>query len=483
MSNLHTTWRVRAETLSPLHIGSGAELMLGHDLVPKGRQTYRINESALLEVMLVEAEAQGADAVNRLLMGQPAAKLLQVLGFDDPKLFRYTLAGVPSKQEGKIPEQIKDVYDHPYLPGSSLKGALRTLLAWGILTRSKRKPDLDRLRPQPECAARNLEHDLFGSDPNHDFLRALRVQDSAPVELTDALRMEQVQVYPGGTPIDIEAVRPGLVFDLTIAVEEYGFQVQPAQQLGWQGKRAWLGQLVALGRQYSGERLAAEVGFFQKHGGPEPVLAFYSALVRQFVEGGLAENEFLIQVGWGTGWESKTLGSGLIRQEDVAFEQLLDHYGMTKERNRKVGDPFPKSRTLALRNGAPALPLGWLRVRLEGFVPGEEPQIAPPQRREQPAQRPAAPRRPPAQQGTRHPSDLKPGEVLEGTVRDIKSFGAFVDIGVGSDGLVHVSQLSHEYVKQVESVVRRGQRVRVRVLSVERQEGKWRIGLSMKDVE
>lgn len=483
MSKLHTTWHVRAETLSPLHIGSGTELMLGHDLVAERGQTYRINETALLEAMLLEAEAQGAGAVNRVLMGQPAAKLLAALGFDDPKLFRYTLAGRPGKEEGKIPEQIKDVYDHPYLPGSSLKGALRTLLAWGMFTRSGHGPNLRQLGPRSKYAAQELERDLFGRDPNHDFLRALQVQDSVPVELADALRMEQVLVYPGGTPIDIEAVRPGLVFDLAIAVDEYGFQGQPASQLGWQGKRAWLGQLVALGREYAGKRLAAEIEFFQGHRGPEPVLAFYSTLVQQLLEGGLADDEILLQVGWGTGWESKTLGSGLIRQDDATFERLLDQYRMTKERNREIGDAFPKSRTLVLRNDEPALPLGWLRVKLEGFVPGEEPRIAPLRREERPAQ-PSASRRPPAQRGgTRRPTDLKPGEVLEGTVRNIASFGAFVDIGVGNDGLVHVSQLSHEYVKQVEAVVRVGQRVRVKVLSVEQQKGKWRISLSMKDVE
>ena len=479
MAELHTEWTTEVKTLSPLHIGAGTELMLGYDLVPHRGRTYRVNEDCLLDAMLARAEGEGADAVNRVLMGRPAAELLAPPDFDNPALFRYMLTGEPTKREGKIPEQIKDVYDRPYLPGSSLKGALRTVLAWGIYTRAGREPDLGRLGPRAKYAAQRLEQDTFGRDANRDFLRALQVRDSAPLAQANALSLEQVQVYPGGTPVEVEAVRTGVVFRLTIAVDEYGFQEEAARQLGWQGKRAWLAQLVALGKEYARERLVTEVEFFKAHGGPQATLGFYAALVKQVVEGELADDEFLLQVGWGTGWESKTLGSGLLRQDDVAFERMLHDYRMTKERNRQPGDSFPKSRTLALRrNGEPAFPLGWVRVKLAGFVPGEEPKWAPPRRVER-----AEPAPIPSEGRPRRPQDLRPGQVLEGRVCNIVNFGAFVDVGVGRDGLVHISQLSEGHVARVEEVVRAGQRVRVKVLSVEQREGKWRIGLTMKGVE
>lgn len=478
MDELHTVWGVEVKTLSPLHIGTGTELMLGYDLVPYQGHTYRVDEDALLDAMLARAEVEGADAVNRMLMGRPAVELLTPADFDNPALFRYTLAGEPVKHEGKIPEQIKDVYDRPYLPGSSLKGTLRTMLAWGIYTRAGRRPDLGRLDRRAKYAARPLEQELFGRDPNRDFLRALQVRDSAPLTETDALRLEQVQVYPGGTPVEVEAVRAGVVFRLTIAVDEYGFQEEIARQLGWQGKRAWLGHLVVPGKKYARERLSTEGAFFKAHGEPRATLDFYATLVKKVVEGELADDEFLLQVGWGTGWESKTLGSGLLRQDDAAFERLLEQYRMTKERRRQVGDPFPKSRTLALRRGEPALPLGWVQVKLAGFVPGEEPRLAPPGRVERPERAPV-----PSEGGPRRPEDLRPGQVLEGRVCSIVNFGAFVDVGVGHDGLVHVSELSEERVARVEDVVRIGQRVQVKVLSVERREVKWRIGLTMKGME
>ncbi len=77
--------------------------------------------------------------------------------------------------------------------------------------------------------------------------------------------------------------------------------------------------------------------------------------------------------------------------------------------------------------------------------------------------------------------DLQPGMILQGTVRNVVDFGAFVDIGVKQDGLVHVSELADRFVKDPLSVVAVGQVVRVRVLKVEAQRG--RVQLSMRGIK
>jgi uncharacterized protein len=74
--------------------------------------------------------------------------------------------------------------------------------------------------------------------------------------------------------------------------------------------------------------------------------------------------------------------------------------------------------------------------------------------------------------------DLKPGMVLEGTVTNVAAFGAFVDVGVHQDGLVHVSQLSDSFVKDPHAVVKAGDVVKVRVVEVD--VARKRIGLTMK---
>ena len=74
--------------------------------------------------------------------------------------------------------------------------------------------------------------------------------------------------------------------------------------------------------------------------------------------------------------------------------------------------------------------------------------------------------------------DLTPGMVLKGTVRNIMDFGAFVDIGVHQDGLVHVSEMSERFIKHPLDVVKVGDVVDVKVLAVD--VSKKRISLSMK---
>lgn len=74
--------------------------------------------------------------------------------------------------------------------------------------------------------------------------------------------------------------------------------------------------------------------------------------------------------------------------------------------------------------------------------------------------------------------DLKPGMILKGTVRNVIDFGAFVDIGVHQDGLVHISQMSEKYIKHPLDAVKLGDVVEVQVMSVDA--AKKRIALTMK---
>jgi uncharacterized protein len=75
-------------------------------------------------------------------------------------------------------------------------------------------------------------------------------------------------------------------------------------------------------------------------------------------------------------------------------------------------------------------------------------------------------------------SDLQAGMTLEGVVTNVTKFGAFVDVGVHQDGLVHISELADRYIKEPSDVVKAGQIVKVHVLSVDAKTK--RIALSMK---
>lgn len=74
--------------------------------------------------------------------------------------------------------------------------------------------------------------------------------------------------------------------------------------------------------------------------------------------------------------------------------------------------------------------------------------------------------------------DLKEGMVLTGTVRNVIDFGAFVDIGVKHDGLVHISEMSEKFIKNPSDIVSVGDVVKVKVIKIDKERQK--VGLSMK---
>jgi CRISPR-associated protein Csm5 len=281
------------------------------------------------------------------------------------------MPGAPSASSkgAGVQEQIKNAYDRPYLPGSTLKGALRSILFWASYAGSHKKPNLDALRFSRSWAAQDLERDFFGRDPNHDWLRALHVEDSAPLE-PPKLRLQQVRVYsartPGapGAPVDVEAAPMRVAFSSRIRLDEYFLHADIARKLGWPspaiGSRAWPNGL----RPRESAHRARAAFFRWPLAGISQVLRGPGCPTRRS-----GENEFFAQIGWGAGWESKTLGSELLATDKVAFENVLDRFRMTRGR-RQAGDAFPVSRVVALDDTAqPYAPLGWVKVRLEGYEP------------------------------------------------------------------------------------------------------------------
>jgi len=83
-------------------------------------------------------------------------------------------------------------------------------------------------------------------------------------------------------------------------------------------------------------------------------------------------------------------------------------------------------------------------------------------------------------QGINTIDDLETGMMLEGVVTNVTNFGAFVDVGIHEDGLLHVSEMSDKYVKHPSEVVKVGDIIRVKVIAVDRD--RRRVGLSMKNV-
>lgn len=155
----------------------------------------------------------------------------------------------------------------------------------------------------------------------------------------------------------------------------------------------------------------------------------------------------------------------------AAAQKLLDCLGYTLEdvasnKHHNLSEKLAAADVVALAQqcgvGVPTLK----DIAAELQKPGRDPRddIAPPQLRTD----------------VMDMKDLKPGMVLTGTVRNVIDFGAFVDIGVHQDGLVHISQLAEKFVKHPLQVVSIGDIVKVKVLEVD--SGRKRISLTMREV-
>ncbi|MFN8493516.1 MAG: type III-A CRISPR-associated RAMP protein Csm5 [Caldilineaceae bacterium] len=373
--------------LSDLHIGTGTDLIKGLDWIERPDGYVYFVEQATMAATILDralADGKGEQQVINTITGLKLDELvdanwLTTADFQTPSaIFPYRLRGAPATVQ--IREQIKTVYGQPYLPGSSLKGALRTLIATTAAKELQPDVNVNKLDRRRTWAARPVEQMLFGRDPNHDFLRMLQVSDSQSVEAS-CLRLRRAHIYPTagntargrskGLDVDLEAVAKGTTFvvnvhlPLELLEKSNGeFEQRRSAELGdWERRRAWLGKLAAYGRSYVRQLLIDEVTYFEKRTDVPAVHAFYSQLADRFSK--LPKNQFMLPLGWGGGWHTKTLNQYL-KQDAHNFEEIARQYRLDPTGDRKAGDRFPKSRHLLRQpDGRPGEPLGWCLVELK----------------------------------------------------------------------------------------------------------------------
>ncbi len=324
----------------------------------------------------------------------------------------------------------------PYVPGSSLKGALRTALLYHAMEKDN-----------PARNARKLEQTVFGfRTVQQDPFRAFKVGDGRPLEGRSRVRVVAVntrragqwsedvamlrETVPGAISDGVEIVSQHLVtFDADFyRYHERAFPLNP-------------GAVLTACRDFYGTHLAAERDYTRDL--PQTAAA-YDALVARAES--LPEHACLVRLAWGSGRDATTVGYGLADAES------------------------PTSRRLT----ADGFPLGWAELAI--FDAEGQPVAV----EETTSAVSTPPERAPRDIRPRSLSDLQAGMELEGTIRNTVRFGAFVDVGVGQDGLIHISQLADRFVERVENVVRTGDRVRVRVLEVDVE--RRRIGLQLLEV-
>ncbi len=300
-------------------------------------------------------------------------------------LVRYHYSGRPVVASGRseILACARDAFDRLYLPGSSLKGALRTILAWELAPARAG----DALMSFADAgdkrqAARSIERTVFygrrqrddrrvSHDLLRDVMRVVHVGDSQPLKQMPVLL--DVQVFPQGSPIAVEAIPAGAVVTAVVQVEQYPFTNREARAIidfGDWPTRLQPATLAASGRRRAQVIIEGERAYFAGQRGADELSRFYAALAERLASLDHT-NAFLAPIGWGAGWRSKTLDNLLRADErrEPVFVQAMRRYRMklNEQRSRRfsAGDPFPATRKVAMRNRQPWLPLGWVCITIE----------------------------------------------------------------------------------------------------------------------
>lgn len=367
-------YKLTIDTLSPLHIGSGQTLHKGFDYVTHLGGTWVVDNDVLADEILRGGEE--SVAWQDLLRGLPADDLLRESDFqDDSPLFRYILRGEPraDSKGAQLQACIKDPWDRPYLPGSSLKGAIRTAILYAMFSEQERTFSAKDVGNRAKFAAQDIERELLttaqrrGEAPNRDIMRTLQVSDSQPLD-HEHMWLYPVNVFSKGetqSPIELECVAPKVSFSATLTLDTGLLDKADHPDLRWDKDQhvKYVKNVRAVSNFFSKQRIKRQALYWENRSN---ALAKYYRQLQRMIDR-IEKDTFLLQVGWGGGWDSKTLGEHITSQERE-FAAVMQQHGrqMNKQNAWKPGREYPASRRVVVdQQGRPKLPLGWVVIKME----------------------------------------------------------------------------------------------------------------------
>lgn len=377
---LQTVYVIHGETLAPVHIGDGRELEKERDFLAGGAEIHIFNALAALEKKyqgMPELPDFGEDFRLSSYFNLP----------EDAPFHEYSLK--LSHDPNRIRTVIKNSQAKPYIPGSSLKGALRTAFLCGVM-RFRREQALDRgenvtiwlqdqlgelrLRngkPKRRDAADFMAGKIFGKTANFDIFRHFLVRDSQSLSLpisgikAELFKAENDALVSVGRELDLtyEAIPIGAQFQAELVLQERQIDMPGAapESLDHQSLKNWLArQETKLRRHFLdncrdgvNELLQREYDFYQNR--HEQLRDFYKGLQEQ-AKTLQRDRALLLPLGWGAGWRSKTLAMLDLGEDEKWLRQELNL--------KPEQETYPETRKIITSLEKP-LPLGWVKLTFE----------------------------------------------------------------------------------------------------------------------
>lgn len=347
--------RYKLTVLSPLHIGSGNKIS-PIEYVIDGR-LYRIDMNSLFKDKNFPIDEFIEKAKDFLYLGN----------FYPDTVKKHAKYSIEISNELKRNRRTKEVLEfiksggRVYIPGSSIKGAIRTAILYYAIKNDKRLynfsknhllelsvkgEDRDRKRADDE-----IENEFFGRT-THDFMKSMIISDSN-LTTPDSLKLQLIRVLSVNVANKLqqklellaETLKIDSKFEISIKIDDFYFK-EEARELGFSNKREYLDNLSQICNEYSKELIEYEIDFFRKFGGYNDIVRFYESLRKS--------DDFLLRISWGSGWHSMSIAK--IFQEEPFFMELRKRFRL----GRKGVKIFPKSRKVVVDDRI--YPLGWIKL-------------------------------------------------------------------------------------------------------------------------
>ncbi|RLF37521.1 MAG: type III-A CRISPR-associated RAMP protein Csm5 [Thermoplasmata archaeon] len=387
----------RAIALSPIHVGSGEEITPVEYVVDDA--FHRIDMDSLFEDPEFDRERFLKGLEGTFYLGTEFSEVAK-----RHRMYTIDLSDTTKKlfmeRKPKVREFIRSC-GRAYIPGSSLKGAIRTAILWYVLRNDPYLcKDAERLLKgaidrgvSKKDIGKIVEKKVFGEDAKKDLLKCLHVVDTDRFS-DDSMAVETVRILStaGGRfrwefDIPVEALKPGSEFIVEMKIDEKFLTPHAKRELGFDGKEGFIENMKNICGDFARGIADFEIEFFRKLDGREleDIISFYRNLK--------AEEGFLLRISWGSGWHGMTIAW----DQEVVDSDLLDEirlrYGMGKIIHRKCGGevvqdrrergkffckrckrgglskeevevvkPFPKTRRIVFRERKPKYPMGWLKL-------------------------------------------------------------------------------------------------------------------------
>lgn len=359
------------EVLTPVHVGSGVKLAEGIDFIKSNTSVHIVPQSELMKYI-----ENNQDEMDRFINGN--YKLNSLNRIPDGKQYNISLG-----RTSEINEFERNGNGKPYIPGSSIKGAIRTILVkkrFDELTTDERNELLGSVTSnRKEWASEPIVKQLLGENSNNNLMRVLEVFDAEFEEL----ELERIYILSltndSGTSYGwkqlwnrqntIDPRRASQVIAETLPKQSKGFFSINLHSFLFNNSTAAstlrfnenslndIYSLISTINLYSKQKLEKEKEFFSKLQSPKKLNSVINEIDKLLNKiKNLSKDEFILRISWGSGWKGMT--------GDYLDNNWLNVFRKKYQLGKKDFPIFPKTRRIVFENDEPKYLTGWIKVKI-----------------------------------------------------------------------------------------------------------------------